>query len=150
VCPTGAIQALSLDAKKKARMGLVVVDEDACLQCQGGNDCETIGRDGKPTLICLEACNLAGYEALCTEEDSSPAPSVIPEQCVGCGLCQAKCFRVNVVEKKLLRRSAIRVRADRDGKTPKPDRVLPPSASQTPSSTTPPATVDVPYSVPDD
>jgi ferredoxin len=154
VCPTGAIQALSLEAKKKTPMGLAAVDEETCLQCEGGNDCEITGRDGNPTLICREVCALAGYEAIDIEEDLSPAPTVLPEQCVGCGLCQAKCFRENVVKRKLLGKSAIRVQADLSGKTtPRPDRASPQPGRKPPSSSNPPATIDVPhvpYVMPDD
>jgi ferredoxin len=151
VCPTGAIQALSLDAKKKARMGLAVIDQDTCLQCAGGADCQTIGDDGKPSLVCHDACDRAGYEAICAEGDTDPAPSVLPEQCVGCGLCQARCFRVNVVEKKLLHKSAIRVQVGA-GEDPAAGRhrSLSPPAPRAPATTSRSATINVPYVVPDD
>jgi Fe-S-cluster-containing hydrogenase component 2 len=151
VCPTGAIRALTLDAKKKTRMGLAEIDEGLCRPCQGNKDCEITGRDGKPTLICREVCLLAGYEAITFKRgDPGLAPSVVPEQCVGCGLCQAKCFRVNVVEKKLLKKAAIRVQAGLESPVvPASDSWLSQPGAESPSSTTPSDTIDVPYLLPD-
>jgi ferredoxin len=150
VCPTGAIRALALEEKKKTRMGLAEIDEGLCLQCQGGHDCEITGRDGNPTLICRDACDRAGYEAIETESDTNPAPSVLPEQCVGCGLCQAKCFRINVVEKKLLPKSAIQVQAGAGVEpTARRQGTLSPIAPQATPTASPSTTIDVPYVVPD-
>ena len=39
------------------------------------------------------------------------APAVLPEKCVGCGLCQTRCFGINVDHKRLLSGSAIVVEA---------------------------------------
>jgi ferredoxin len=131
VCPTGAIRALALEDKKQTRMGLAALDDKTCLQCLGRHDCE-ITVDDKTTLICREACELARYRAIGTDGVQNPKPIVMRDPCVGCGACQAKCFRVNVVEKKLLTKAAILVQADLGGKTvPEP----PPST-----------TIDVPYS----
>jgi ferredoxin len=151
VCPTGAIRALTLDEKKKTRMGLAEIDEGLCRQCQGGHDCEIADRDGNPTLICREVCVLAGYDAIAFKRgDPGLAPSVIQEQCVGCGLCQAKCFRVNVAEKTLLKKSAIRVQAGLAGTiAPGSVPVLAQPGAENPSSITPSETIDVPYALPD-
>jgi len=39
---------------------------------------------------------------------------VIPGKCVGCGLCQTRCHHINVLEKHLLKESAIIVEAGFD------------------------------------
>jgi len=39
------------------------------------------------------------------------APVVLAEKCIGCGLCQTRCYAVNAKEKKLLKETAIRVEA---------------------------------------
>jgi hypothetical protein len=39
------------------------------------------------------------------------APVVLPDKCVGCGLCQMSCYRVNVQKEDLLDRSAIIIEA---------------------------------------
>lgn len=140
VCPTGAIQALSLAQKKKTRMGLAEVDANICVQYQGRGECETDGA----SLLCRDACEAARYAAIVTEGDGHAVPSVRPEQCVGCGLCQAACYRANVIEKHLLKLAAIRV-------APGPVASAVRASDSSPStSTTQPATVDVPYSVPAD
>ena len=68
---------------------------------------------------------MAGYEAIEflrvrveIDEAGAPiegsgfvAPIVQPDLCVGCGLCQMRCFAINVLETRLLGASAIRVEA---------------------------------------
>jgi hypothetical protein len=129
------------------------LDEGLCRQCQGFHDCEITSRDGSPSLICREVCLLAGYEAITFKEwDPGLSPSVIQEKCVGCGLCQARCFRVNVTEKKLLLlgKAALHVHAGLEP-TPAPGAVpaLAQPGAENPSSATPSKTIDVPYSLPD-
>ena len=113
VCPTGAIRALPLEEKRHARMGLAVVDPPTCLPIAGREACQ----------MCVDECNAAGYRAIefvrmHVEIDSEGAPVegsgflapvVIPELCVGCGLCQTRCHGINVVQKGLLKRTAIEV-----------------------------------------
>ena len=115
VCPTGAIRALPLEEKRVARMGLAVVDEKACLPYAGQGDCQ----------LCVDECTVAGYRAIefirvGTEIDSEGrpiaesgflAPVVLPERCVGCGLCQVRCLGINVTKKRWLSRSAVVVQA---------------------------------------
>jgi NAD-dependent dihydropyrimidine dehydrogenase PreA subunit len=40
-----------------------------------------------------------------------PAPLMIDDKCVGCGLCQTRCYGINVSQKKLLDASAIVIKA---------------------------------------
>ena len=53
-----------------------------------------------------------------TDADGNPvegsgflAPVVVAEKCVGCGLCQTRCYGINVAAKRLLHESAIIVEA---------------------------------------
>jgi MauM/NapG family ferredoxin protein len=115
VCPTGAIRALPLDEKRVARMGLAVVNQQTCLPYAGRGECQ----------LCVDECDLAGYHAIeflrvGTELDASGqpiadsgflAPVVLAESCVGCGLCQARCYAMNARQQGLLAQSAIIVRA---------------------------------------
>jgi formate hydrogenlyase subunit 6/NADH:ubiquinone oxidoreductase subunit I len=115
VCPTGAIRALPLEEKRVARMGLAVVDPQTCLPHAGREACQ----------LCVDECHLAGYDALeflrvGTELDvfGEPiegsgflAPTVRSERCVGCGLCQTRCYQINVKSKRLLTASAVVVEA---------------------------------------
>ena len=115
VCPTGAIRALPLEEKKVARMGLAIVNESTCLPFANREACQ----------LCVDECNAAGYEAIeflnvHTRVDSSGipiegsgfvAPVVLNDKCVGCGLCQTRCYAINVKEKRLLTASAIVIEA---------------------------------------
>jgi len=115
VCPTGAIRALPLDEKRVVRMALAVVNERTCLPFAGREECD----------LCFKECQTAGYNAIefirrGTEVDPSGepiegsgflAPVVLPEKCVGCGLCQTRCYKINVKTKGLLTESAILVEA---------------------------------------
>ncbi len=111
VCPTGAIRALPLDEKRFARMGLAIVNEKTCLPYAGKEACD----------LCVQECNAAGYNAIefmhvGTEVDNEGqpmegtgyvAPVVLEDKCVGCGLCQTRCYAINVKDKSLLHKSAI-------------------------------------------
>jgi ferredoxin len=115
VCPTGAIRPLPLAEKRVARMGLAIVNESTCLPMAGREDCD----------LCVQECNAAGYRAIeytqvgtQVDDEGRPvegsgwlAPVVLPEKCVGCGLCQTRCFGINVKEKGLLGESAIIIEA---------------------------------------
>lgn len=115
VCPTGAIRALPIDEKRVVRMGLAVVNEQTCLPYAGREECD----------LCVEECQTAGYDAIefirrGTELDSDGepiegsgflAPVVLAEKCVGCGLCQTRCYKINVKTKGLLSESAVQMEA---------------------------------------
>jgi ferredoxin len=115
VCPTGAIRALPLQEKQAARMGLAIVNEQTCLPFAGQEDCD----------LCVQECNAAGYHAIeyiqvgtKVDDQGRPiagsgmlAPVVLPEQCVGCGLCQTRCHAINVKDKGLFSASAIIIEA---------------------------------------
>lgn len=115
VCPTGAIRPLPLEEKKVARMGLAIVDERTCLPHAGREACQ----------LCVDECVAAGYDAIefmrvGTQADDlgNPiegsgfiAPVVKAERCVGCGLCQTRCYGINVQAKGLLHESAIIIKA---------------------------------------
>lgn len=117
VCPTGAIRALPLEEKRHARMGLAVINESTCLPFHG-----------EPCQLCVDECTAAGYDALEfitvgteTDSDGQPiegtgtlAPLLIADKCVGCGLCQTRCFGINVTAKGLLGESAIVIKAGND------------------------------------
>jgi ferredoxin len=115
VCPTGAIRALPLEEKKVARMGLAVVDQTTCLPFANREACQ----------LCVDECNAAGYRAIeftrvhtQLDEAGVPlestgflAPVVLASKCVGCGLCQTRCFGINVEQRGVLGLSAIVIEA---------------------------------------
>lgn len=118
VCPTGAIEPLTLDQKRKTRMGLASIDPTLCLPHRGERECQ----------LCVDECNAAGYRAIemrpvklatgsVPEGAFSPdeieqmgrilAPVIQPEACTGCGLCEYRCHSVWVGRQKLLPKSAV-------------------------------------------
>lgn len=115
VCPTGAIRALPLEEKRFARMGLAIVNEQTCLPFAGKEACD----------LCVQECDAAGYHAIEytqvgveVDENGAPiegtgyaAPAVIADLCVGCGLCQTRCYAINVKQRGVLGESAIVVEA---------------------------------------
>ena len=114
-CPTGAIRALPMSEKRVAHIGLAEVNGRTCLPHAGKGPCR----------LCVDACKQAGYDAIefrlvgvemdasgmPVEDTGTLAPVLIPERCVGCGLCQAVCHKINVRQLRVLAASAIVVRA---------------------------------------
>lgn len=43
------------------------------------------------------------------EDSGFLAPVILADKCVGCGLCETRCYRINVVQKRLLDNTAIHV-----------------------------------------
>ncbi len=115
VCPTGAIRALPIEEKRHARMGLAIVNSKTCLPLANREACQ----------LCVDECDAAGYEAIefirvhtRTDEVGRPiegsgylAPVVVNDKCVGCGLCQTRCYGINVQERGVLGESAIIIEA---------------------------------------
>ena len=115
VCPTGAIRALALEEKKVCHIGLAEVNLKTCLPYAGREACQ----------LCVDECQHAGYNAIeftrvhtqadaegnPIEDTGFVAPVVIAEKCVGCGLCQTRCYGINVADKGLLKHSAIIISA---------------------------------------
>jgi len=129
VCPTGAIRPLAIEVKRKTHMGLAVVDREACLPHRGDRDCQ----------LCYEECRAAGYHAIemkeiqvavgdvpegalsameIEEAGRIPAPFVNPAACVGCGLCEYRCYAVWGKQNHILRKSAIVVTAQNADRPP--------------------------------
>ena len=118
VCPTGAIRALPLAEKKVCRIGLAEINLQTCLPYAGREACQ----------LCVDECHHAGYHAIeftrvGTEMDAEGnpvedsgflAPVVLADKCVGCGLCQTRCYGINVADKHLLSESAVIIAAGTD------------------------------------
>ncbi|OYW20960.1 MAG: hypothetical protein B7Z55_06400, partial [Planctomycetales bacterium 12-60-4] len=119
VCPTGAIRAIPLEEKRVCRIGLAEINLQTCLPHAGREACQ----------LCVDECHHAGYHAIeflrvhtevdaqgePVEDSGFVAPVVLADKCVGCGLCQTRCYGINVADKQLLSASAIVIFAG-DGK----------------------------------
>ena len=90
VCPTGAIQELSLAQKLETRIGIAVLDRNRCLP---------IAR-GIPCIVCEEHCPTADKAITFREQDVLDdqgrlvrvrQPYVVEALCVGCGICEHRC-----------------------------------------------------------
>jgi ferredoxin len=147
VCPTGAIQPLEIGVKRKVHMGLARVDVQTCLpfRAEDRRDCD----------LCYSECRQAGYDAIEMREiqielDPPPpegmfsdmellemsrirAPFVDADACVGCGICQYRCFTTYVKQQEELEQSAIVVSAENQHrlmKFPAKAEGLPPSTDR--------------------
>jgi len=106
----GAFDQAVLDYDR-CKLALAEVNTATCLPHAGREACQ----------LCVDDCAAAGYHAIefvqvYTEIDANGnpvegsgyvAPVVLADKCVGCGLCQARCYAINTVEKHLLTEPAI-------------------------------------------
>lgn len=99
VCPTGAIQAISMDQKHgtgafekqgPVKIGIALVDRNRCLPWAMD----------KPCVVCQEVCPTSPKAIftrpyLITNADGSTktmnVPIVAPHHCIGCGMCERAC-----------------------------------------------------------
>jgi ferredoxin-type protein NapG/ferredoxin-type protein NapH len=77
VCPTGALAAT--DDKRNVRMGEAVIDKRLCVSHDHTGVCGA----------CHTACPLRNRAIT---QGIRNAPTVDPEQCVGCGMCEEVCI----------------------------------------------------------
>jgi NAD-dependent dihydropyrimidine dehydrogenase PreA subunit len=75
ICPSQAIQPLTLEEKRKAVIGIAQVNFETCVRC----------------MDCLEQCPYECFEEVEVEGLRGVFPKVIPGDCVGCGLCVVVC-----------------------------------------------------------
>jgi MauM/NapG family ferredoxin protein len=90
VCPTGAIPKLPIEEKKKAVIGIAVVDKNHCLPHAKKMNC----------MVCEEHCPIpdkairfetvreSGYDG---REIVLKKPYVVDGACTGCGICEYVC-----------------------------------------------------------
>ena len=77
ICPTGALQPLK--AKQQVHMGVAGVDENLCVSHLRTGVCGA----------CFTACPVRGQAIT---QGLYNAPTVHPEFCTGCGLCEEVCI----------------------------------------------------------
>jgi polyferredoxin len=86
VCPTSAIDRLSVEEKRKTVIGLAFVDPSRCIPFAQGTPC----------IVCEEHCPTPKKAIVFREQPGKGgAPVRVPvvetELCIGCGICEYKC-----------------------------------------------------------
>jgi len=86
VCPTGAIQHLTLKNKRKFVVGRAEIDRKKCIPWLVGHGC----------LVCQAYCPLPDKAIIVKEEPAQYGkinlmPYVDLDKCIGCGICEYKC-----------------------------------------------------------
>ncbi|RJR21701.1 MAG: 4Fe-4S binding protein [Nitrospiraceae bacterium] len=90
VCPTGAIQRLSLEDKIRVKIGLAMIDKGRCLPYAHSTPC----------IVCEEVCptprKAIWFEEAVVKDRGGrehilKQPRVDLDLCIGCGICEAKC-----------------------------------------------------------
>jgi polyferredoxin len=88
VCPNRAIPLQSLEQKQSTPIGIARIDEKTCVVYKEKLNC----------LVCEEVCPVP-EKAIRYDQtgertaDGEPLrePKMVPEACIGCGICEAKC-----------------------------------------------------------
>jgi MauM/NapG family ferredoxin protein len=90
VCPSGAIQKLTLQEKQKKVIGLAYFDKNRCIPYA----------KGVPCIVCEEHCPVSDKAIKFRETEGInqegktvilKLPYVIEALCIGCGICENKC-----------------------------------------------------------
>jgi MauM/NapG family ferredoxin protein len=95
VCPTGAIQEITLKEKQKTKIGLATFDRSRCIPYTYNRNCG----------VCEEHCPAKGKAIRFEDEESIDQrgrpfvlkkPYMVPQICIGCGICENKCPVVDI------------------------------------------------------
>lgn len=90
VCPTQAIKKLSLDVKRSTKIGTAHINRERCIPWTEARSC----------IVCEEMCplpekaiRLENREVINGKGLATAVllPYVIPELCIGCGVCENRC-----------------------------------------------------------
>jgi ferredoxin len=80
VCPTNALQKLSVVIKKKTKIADLVINTDECIVSTDSLECN----------VCAEICPVTAIKMI-PQPGALPVPAVIQSDCIGCGKCLLRC-----------------------------------------------------------
>jgi MauM/NapG family ferredoxin protein len=80
-CPTGALQPLSLEQKRKYVIGEALLDASLCLLALQEKDCDA----------CVRACPFEAVKVHWDDEQYVAYPVIDSHKCNGCGACEVAC-----------------------------------------------------------
>ena len=80
VCPSGALEGVTLDKKPNIRIGMVQVDMNICL----------LGED-RECSACMRWCPYNAIRYVFSEVEYMLVPVIDTEKCNGCGACEVAC-----------------------------------------------------------
>ncbi|MDD2642193.1 MAG: 4Fe-4S dicluster domain-containing protein [Bacteroidales bacterium] len=81
VCPSGALQRMSLEDKKLTKLGVARFTLENCIVYKDGTDCGA----------CDEHCPVKAVAMMPREGSDKLFPKVTPKVCIGCGGCEYIC-----------------------------------------------------------
>ena len=81
ICPTGAIRPLTLEKKKRCRIGLAVLHKTRCIAIVEGIHCGA----------CAEQCPTGALRMVDEAGFPCPIPKLNEDLCIGCGNCSYPC-----------------------------------------------------------
>ncbi len=81
VCPSGALQELNLEQKRRYVIGEALVDGNLCLVVLGRKDCDA----------CVRACPFEAISMHWDEQQYVAYPAIDVKKCNGCGACEVAC-----------------------------------------------------------
>jgi len=81
VCPSGALQKMTLKQKHRYVIGEALLDASLCFLVRGVNDCD----------ICARSCPFDAVQIYWDEDLYVAYPVVDPLKCNGCGACEVYC-----------------------------------------------------------
>lgn len=81
VCPTDALKPLEEARKIRVVLGAAVIDRRLCLPWSHDEDCS----------VCEEMCPVAPKAVELHSRRGRLVPHVVPNRCIGCGICEYAC-----------------------------------------------------------